>query len=291
MKSSEEQLKQYIKKYWPIIPGLSNVQLGDINELIKEGKTHNPENPNEFICIKKEDDNTYKVYIYYVIYDEQKQIQSKALMAKMGFREDNKFHGAMLKENMRFCIEADGEVEIKYLSFKIIKEMIETISKTKTIVINEEENIDNKVSLYAIEKWLRDIGVILERENLIIEKVPKGTIKKGCLNINTGNENGNIINKESEAVLIDKNIKIGINSICEALDLLGVPIPEQILEVMKEDKKYAKEVPMSYVEYLSGEQIFNLAQLNLMEKNLTIDELKKYGLYDVYMNKQEDNER
>ena len=291
MKSSKEQLKQYIKRYWPIIPGLSNVKLEGINELICNGETYNTGNPNEYISIKREEDNIYKLYIYYVMYDEQKQIQSKAPMTKMGFQADNKFHGTMLKENMKFCIEADGELEINYYSFRIIKDMIESIIKTKTIVINEENDLDNKVSLYALEKWLRDIGTISEHEILTIEKVPKGTIKKGYLNINTGKESGNIVDKESETVLIDKNIKIGINSICQALDLLGVPIPEQILEVIQENKKHENEVPMSYIEYLSGEQIFKLAELKLMEESLTIDELKKYGLYEAYMSKQEDNER
>jgi len=286
---NKEKLKKYIEKYWSIIPCLSNIPTEGMKQLIANGETYNTGNPNEYLCIKRENDNSYSAYIYYVIYDKEKQIQNKTPITKMKLKEDGKFYGIMLRQKMKFTIEADGEVEINFSNSSYIKAIIDALDETKTIVTREDEDLDNKASIYAIENWLKNLRFLSKDETLTIEKVPKGNVKQGFFNIDIGKNEGNELDKNG-TVVIDKDTNIGIKSTSQELEILGIPIPEQIIKLTTQNtNEFNSRAPMSFIEFLTGEQIFSLADNWLLDKELSDEQLEKYGLIEAYNKKMMNN--
>ena len=141
---------------------------------------------------------------------------------------------------------------------------------------------------FIFEKWAKENEVLTEDEKLTVERVPAGQVKVGMLNVDTGGHKGSRIDEDT--IVIDGNPENGIKSASEELSNLGIYVPEQIVELA--DTRPAKvsaldsRSGLALIRYLSGEQAFELAEDELLDKSLTDKQLKKFGLMKAHEKQQ-----
>ena len=197
----------------------------------------------------------------------------------------------------------NGKSDLADRSFEgIIKEMRELVEQkfvmedikaklveTKTVVTHFGDDLDNKSATYALEKWAKEQGILKEDESLQVDRVPAGKIKEGMLNVDTGGHRGSR-QEDDGTIVIDGNLAEGIKSASEAINNLGIYVPEQIVEladtVPNKVSALDSRSGLALIRYLSGEQAFKLAEAGLLDKTLTDEQLEKYGLEEAHEKQQ-----
>ena len=291
--NTREDLLAYVKENWNKIPYLCSMPEEGIKEFIEKGITYNTGNPLEHVTISKinNSDGEREVIKSSVLgYDEEAQSDDYFLTSQMGFNERGEFSGSLYgNEAANFSIGGDGEVHFHTLP-KEKEVLLEKIKEDKTIVTHFGDDLDNKSSIYALEKFLKKMGVLQQGENLNVERVPAGQVKEGRINIDTGGHTGNKIDEDKNTIVIDGDPKNGVKSACQSLSKIGIYVPEQICELA--DTRPARvsaldsRSGLALVRYLSGEQAFKLAENELLDKTLTDEQLEKYGLTQAHEKQQ-----
>lgn len=165
--------------------------------------------------------------------------------------------------------------------------IVEKLKETKTVVTHFGDDLDNKSSTYALEKFALENGILQEGEHLTIERVPAGQVKEGLLNVDTGGHKGS---KFEDTIVIDGNPAEGVHSAAQAISELGIYVPEQIVELADTMPNRVSALDsrsgLALVRYLSGEQAFRLAEDRLLDQSLTDEQLIAYGLTEAH-NKQQ----
>ena len=88
------------------------------------------------------------------------------------------------------------------------------------------------------------------------------------------------IDEAKNTIVIDGDPKNGVKSACQSLSKIGIYVPEQICELA--DTRPARvsaldsRSGLALVRYLSGEQAFELAENELLDKTLTDEQLEKF---------------
>ncbi len=161
---------------------------------------------------------------------------------------------------------------------RIIKKLIEN----PTVVTHFGDDLDNKAAIEALTGlFTPELKELISFKGLNVERVPAGQIKQGMLNIDTGGHKGSRF-EEDGTIVIDGDPENGIKSACEALDYLGIYVPKQIIELA--DTVPNKVSPLdsrsglALVRYLRGEDVFRLAEANLLDKSLTDEQLEEFDL-------------
>lgn len=202
--------------------------------------------------------------------------------------------GEQLKSNPEFMKQVEEIQKQRELERKQKEEQLQRIQKklaeTKTVVTHFGDDLDNKSSIYALERWAKGKGILKKDENLQVERVPAGRIKEGMLNVDTGGHTGNREDSNG-TIVIDGNPANGIKSAAQSLDNLGIYVPRQIVELA--DTMPNKVSPLdsrsglALVKYLSGEQTFELAEQRLLDKTLKNENLKDFKLIKVFKKQKE----
>lgn len=189
---------------------------------------------------------------------------------------DNSIFGKMKEEQSKAKAE-------EYI--KIVKEKLE---ETKTVVTHFGDDLDNKSAIYAIEKWAKEQGILKEDESLQVDRVPAGKIKEGMLNVDTGGHKGS--RQEDGTIVIDGDPANGVKSASEELNNLGFYVPEQIVEladtVPNKVSALDSRSGLALIRYLSGEQAFKLAEARLLDKSLTDEQIREFGLEEAHEKQQ-----
>lgn len=202
--------------------------------------------------------------------------------------------GEQLKSNPEFMKQVEEIQKQRELERKQKEEQLQRIQKklaeTKTVVTHFGDDLDNKSSIYALERWAKGKGILKKDENLQVERVPAGRIKEGMLNVDTGGHTGNREDSNG-TIVIDGNPANGVKSAAQSLDNLGIYVPRQIVELA--DTMPNKVSPLdsrsglALVKYLSGEQTFELAEQRLLDKTLKNENLKDFKLIKVFKKQKE----
>lgn len=237
------------------------------------------------------------------IYDEKgKELKEKEIIKelkeykeKYGVDEYEKKYNGLEYKYLYKWIELELDLEKLGLQQKveqkpeILQTIIKKLKETKTVVTHFGDDLDNKSSIYAIEKWAKEQGILDEEEKLQIQRVPAGQIKEGMLNIDTGGHKGN--RDENGTIVIDGDPANNVKSAAQSIANLGIYVPEQIIELA--DTVPNKVSPLdsrsglALVRYLSGEQAFSLAEAGLLDKKLDNEQLQKFNLLEAQQKQQE----
>ena len=295
--NNKEKLLEYVRNNWKKIPYLCNLSEEGLKEFLETGYTNKTGRDMEYITISKIKDmvgNEFDVIKSYVLgYDEETGFDENYISSQMSLKDDGTFSGIIYGDtDIRFLINDKGEVNFKSSSkYKDRAELLEHLIQNKTIVTHFGDDLDNKSSIYAIEKFLRILGVLGQNENLTVERVPAGQVKEGFVNVDTGGHRGNRVDNETKTIVIDGDPKNGIKSACESLSKLGIYVPEQICELADSRPTQISALDsrsgLALVRYLSGGQAFDLAENGLLDKTLTDGQLEKYGLMENHLKQQE----
>lgn len=291
--NTREDLLAYVKENWKKIPYLCNMPDDGIKEFVEKGITYNTGKPMEHLTISKRSgpNGDYDVIASSVLrYDEESQSDDYFLTSQMDFNELGDFGGSLYgDDSVNFSVDNKGEVHFHTRS-KEKADLLEKIKVDKTVVTHFGDDLDNKSSIYAIERFLKRLGVLQPSERLNVERVPAGQVKEGRINIDTGGHSGNKIDEAKNTIVIDGDPKNGVKSACQSLSKIGIYVPEQICELA--DTRPARvsaldsRSGLALVRYLSGEQAFELAENELLDKTLTDEQLEKYGLMQAHEKQQ-----
>lgn len=291
--NTREDLLAYVKENWNKIPYLCSMPEEGIKEFIEKGITYNTGNPLEHVTISKinNSDGEREVITSSVLgYNEESQLDDYFMTPQMEFNERGEFSASLYgDEAATFSIDGDGEVHFHTLP-KEKEVLLEKIKEDKTVVTHFGDDLDNKSSIYALEKFLKKMGVLQQGENLNVERVPAGQVKEGRINIDTGGHTGNKIDEDKNTIVIDGDPKNGIKSACQSLSKIGIYVPKQICELANTRPARVSALDsrsgLALVRYLSGEQAFKLAENELLDKTLTDEQLEKYGLTQAHEKQQ-----
>lgn len=291
--NSKEDLIEYVKNNWRKIPYLCNMPEEGINEFIEKGMTYNTGKEMEHLTIERRNtaDREFFVIASNVLGLNEYEEDEYFLTSQMNFKKDGKFGGVIYGDtDISFSINDKGQVEFKNVK-KERDEILQHLIKDKTVVTHFGDDLDNKSSTYAIEKFLKTLGVLSKDESLIVERVPAGKIKEGYLNVDTGGHTGNRFDNNTQTIIIDGDPKNGVKSACQSLSQIGVYVPEQICELADAKPIHISALDsrsgLALVRYLSGEQTFKLAEHYLLDKSLTDEQLEKYGLVEAHAKQQQ----
>ncbi len=177
-----------------------------------------------------------------------------------------------------------------YNEDSIIYNIISGILETGSVVTHFGDDLDNKASIEALQRWAEYHDIIRIGEPLKVIRVPAGQIKEGYLNIDTGGHKGSRI-LEDGTVIIDGDPERGVQSAVKALSKLDVYVPEQILELAdtKPNKVSALDSRSAFAltRYLTGSQVFELAERELLDKQLTDEQLAEFNLTEAHTKQQQ----
>lgn len=173
-----------------------------------------------------------------------------------------------------------------------IKEIIaKKIKEIGAVVTHFGDDLDNKSAIYAVQKWGEENGFILKGQELQILRVSAGQVKNGYLNLDTGGHKGSFINDDGETIVVDGDPKNGIKSASEAVSKLGIYVPKQIVEIADTKPNRVSSLDsrsgLALVRYLSGNQTFKLAEEGLLDKQLSDEQIKEFGLEDAHKKQQD----
>lgn len=182
----------------------------------------------------------------------------------------------------------DKKIDISQL-LKYWTQLVEALSK-KTVVTHFGADLDNVASIEALERYARENGILEEGEHLEVLRVPAGKVMEGYLNVDTGGHKGSKI-EDGETIVIDGDPYNGINSAAAMLSTLGVYVPEQIVEladtVPNKVNPLESRTALSLIRSASGATIFEIAEAGLLDKQLTDEQLKQYGLEGAHEKQKE----
>ena len=164
------------------------------------------------------------------------------------------------------------------------------LRKNPTIATHFGDDLDNRSSIHALEKWSRENGIIEENEKLNVERVPAGKVKEGIVNVDTGGHKGS--NYEEETIVIDGNPEKGIKSAIQEIseNFEDVQIPKQIIEcadaLPTKISIFDTRSGMSLQKFADIETVFKMAEEGLLTQELTDEQLEKYGLVEAQKEQQ-----
>ena len=163
------------------------------------------------------------------------------------------------------------------------------LKNNPTIATHFGDDLDNRASIYALEQWAKENGIIDEDKNIIVERVPAGQVKEGIVNVDTGGHKGS--NYEGETIVIDGNPEKRIKSAVEEINkTFSIYIPEQILEcadaLPTKISVLDTRTGMSLQKFASIEKVFEMAEDRALTRELTDEELEKYGLVEAQKEQQ-----
>ena len=224
--------------------------------------------------------------------DRKKAIEAYKKITKWKTREFKNmeyenFYGCRIYE---WTLDKINEYEdvtwIASINENLIRQKLE---ETKTVVTHFGDDLDNKSSIYALEKWAKEQGILYEDESLQVDRVPAGQIKEGMLNIDTGGHKGNR-KEENDTLIIDGDPENGVKSAAESLSNSGIYVPEQIVELADTMPNKVSALDsrsgLALIRYLTGEQAFKLAEAKLLDKSLTDEQIKEFGLEEAHEKQQ-----
>ena len=224
--------------------------------------------------------------------DRKKAIEAYKKITKWKTREFKNmeyenFYGCRIYE---WTLDKINEYEdvtwIASINEHLIRQKLE---ETKTVVTHFGDDLDNKSSIYALEKWAKEQGILYEDESLQVDRVPAGQIKEGMLNIDTGGHKGNR-KEENDTLIIDGDPENGVKSAAESLSNSGIYVPEQIVELADTMPNKVSALDgrsgLALTRYLTGEQTFKLAEAKLLDKSLTDEQIKEFGLEEAHEKQQ-----
>lgn len=224
--------------------------------------------------------------------DRKKAIEAYKKITKWKTREFKNmeyenFYGCRIYE---WTLDKINEYEdvtwIASINENLIRQKLE---ETKTVVTHFGDDLDNKSSIYALEKWAKEQGILYEDESLQVDRVPAGQIKEGMLNIDTGGHKGNR-KEENDTLIIDGDPENGVKSAAESLSNSGIYVPEQIVELADTMPNKVSALDsrsgLALIRYLTGEQTFKLAEAKLLDKSLTDEQIKEFGLEEAHEKQQ-----
>ena len=166
---------------------------------------------------------------------------------------------------------------------------IKKLKDTKTVVTHFGDDLDNRASIHVLEKWAKENGILQKDDTITVERVPAGKVKEGFINLDTGGHTG--CREDENTIVIDGNPKEGIKSAIQALaERLKVEVPNQILEIA--DAMPTKISPfdtrsgLSLQKFTSIENVFEMAKEELLDKELTDEQLERYGLVEAQKSQQ-----
>lgn len=233
--------------------------------------------------------NEFTVGIYS---DRKKAIEAYKKITKWKTREFKNmeyenFYGCRIYE---WTLDKINEYEdvtwIASINENLIRQKLE---ETKTVVTHFGDDLDNKSSIYALEKWAKEQGILYEDESLQVDRVPAGQIKEGMLNIDTGGHKGNR-KEENGTLIIDGDPENGVKSAAESLSNSGIYVPEQIVELADTMPNKVSALDsrsgLALIRDLTGEQAFKLAEAKLLDKSLTDEQIKEFGLEEAHEKQQ-----
>ena len=291
--NNKEDLLKFVKDNWRKIPYLCNMPEEGISEFIEKGTTSKTSREHEILSIDRktvQGKEFFEIASYILGLNEYEQ-DEYFLTSHMSFEDDGTFKGVVYgNTDISFSINERGEVEF-HDSKQERNQVLQHLIKDKTVVTHFGDDLDNKASIYAIESFLRTLGVLSQGEKLKIERVPAGKIKEGYLNVDTGGHVGNRLVNDTGTIIIDGDPKNGIKSACQSLSNMGIYIPEQIYELADAKPIHISALDsrsgLALVRYLSGEQTFRLAEHNLLDKSLTDKQLDEYDLVEAHAKQQQ----
>lgn len=297
--NNKKNLLEYVRKNWKKIPYICNMNEDGILEFLEKGYTYETGRDMEHITLSrrsnKEENDYYVIASYVLKYDEEIQSDDYFMTSQMLFHDDGTFFGKIFGDiDISFSINDRGEVDFKRSYKDRMKdrdELLQYLIQNKAIATHFGDDLDNKSSIYAIERFLRTLGVLEPNENLRVERVPAGQVKEGFVNIDTGGHRGNTTDNETRTIVIDGDPRNGIKSACQSLSKLGIYVPEQICELADSRPTHVSALDsrsgLALVRYLSGEQAFDLAENGLLDKTLTDEQLEKYALTEAHTKQQQ----
>ena len=83
----------------------------------------------------------------------------------------------------------------------ILEQVKVMLGKTKAVVTHFGDDLDNKSSIYALERWAKEIGILQESDMLEVKRVPAGRTMPGMLNVDTGGHKGNRVEEDGTIVI------------------------------------------------------------------------------------------
>ena len=164
---------------------------------------------------------------------------------------------------------------------KMLLQMAQNLQKYKKVITHFGDDLDNKSSVYAVERWAREMGILEEGESLTVERVPAGQTKTRGINLDTGGHKG--CSFDEETIIIDGGLQD--SSAAMALSKLGIYVPEQIVKMA--DIPLTTVSPLEYrtglalIRYLDGPNAFKLAEDGKLDQTLTDEDLERYGLLEA----------
>lgn len=185
-------------------------------------------------------------------------------------------------ENKQLMEEIKNEAKTKY-------EILKKLKETRTVITHFGDDLDNKASIYALERFAIENEIIGEDEHLTVERVPAGKVKEGYLNVDTGGHKGSRF--DYDTLVIDGNPQEGIHSAAAELAQIGIYVPQQIVEladtVPNKVNPLESRTALSLIRNASGEQIYIIAEAGLLDKALTDEQLEEYGLVETQKQQQQ----
>ena len=294
-KISKEEILNYVSKNWKKVPYLCRLSQTQIDELVEKSEVNI--SPLEFFAVSRRSDREGSFYVLNSLifgvgdYGEDNCF----LTSQMELEKDGRLHGTLFgKTNLSFDVDSNGEVT--YHTSKatpIIAHLLQNKeNKPIRIVTHFGDDLDNKSSIEALEQFAKLLGILEPDERFAIERVPAGQIKEGCLNVDTGGHKGNIIDSETNTIVIDGDPKNGIKSAAQSLmDTFGIYVPEQILELAdtmpQRIDPLDSRTGLALVRYLEPSKLFELAEERLLDVSLTDTKLEEYGLVEAHKKQQE----
>ena len=179
---------------------------------------------------------------------------------------------------------------------KMREAIIEKLKKRHRIAIQQGNNLDINASIYAIQKFCVENGIIQNEEELEIIRIGAGMYEPDSINIDTGSLNGIRINE----LRINADENWGEKSACAILARLGFYVPPEI--VKNSDIIYGNDILNSryglvLARELKGKKLFEFAEKTrketgepLITASLTDEEIEQFGLTEFYRKRTKDIE-
>lgn len=182
----------------------------------------------------------------------------------------------------------DEEIKQKYSKTSVAmnsKKQLQIASKlrmTQTVATHKNQDLDSRASVAVLEEWAQLNGIIDEDTKLTVCEVDAGKVMEGYVNVDTGGHKGS---SYGDTIVIDGNPKEGVKSaIAELVDTLEVKIPDQILEcadsLPTKTSILDTRSGISLQKYADIDTVFEMASDGALTRDLTDEELEKYGLVE-----------
>ena len=174
--------------------------------------------------------------------------------------------------------------------------IIEQLRRNPKIAIQDGNNLDINASIYAVQRFCIENGIIQNEDELEVKRIGAGNFEPDTLNIDTGSLNGIKLN----GLKINADENLGEKSACAVLARLGFYVPREIIK--NADIIYGNEILNSrcgliLARQLKGKKLFDFAESirketgePLITANLTDEEIERFDLTDFYKKREKDIE-